>query len=40
MFWGPQWNEYLDSGKPAMALRPRQADQFGSFYPRGADDRR
>ena len=23
MFWGPQWNEYLSSGKPAAALRPR-----------------
>lgn len=33
MFWGPQWNEYLSSGKLAAALRPRQADQFGSFYP-------
>ncbi len=33
MFWGPQWSEYLSSGHPASALRPRQADQFGSFYP-------
>ena len=33
MFWGPRWNEYLSSGKPATALRPRQADQFGSLYP-------
>lgn len=33
MFWGPRWNDYLKSGKPAAALRPRQADQFGSFYP-------
>lgn len=33
MFWGPRWNEYLDSGKPASALRPRHADQYGSFYP-------
>lgn len=32
MFWGPQWNDYLRS-KPATALRPRQANQFGSFYP-------
>ena len=33
MFWGPVWNDYLASGKPASALRPRDADQFGSFYP-------
>lgn len=33
MFWGRRWNEYLDSGKLASGLRPRQADQFGSFYP-------
>ena len=33
MFWGLQWNEYLSTGKPATALRPRQADQVGSFYP-------
>ena len=40
MFWGPQWNEYLSSGKPATALRPRQADQFGNFIRRGVDGRR
>ncbi len=33
LFWGPRWNDYLDKGNPAAALRPRQADQFGSFYP-------
>jgi hypothetical protein len=33
MFWGPRWNEYLASGRPASALRPRQADQTGSLYP-------
>ena len=33
MFWGPRWNEYLRSGKPAAALRPWQANQVGSFYP-------
>jgi hypothetical protein len=33
MFWGPIWNEYLESGNDASALRPRQADQFGGFYP-------
>lgn len=33
MFWGPQWSDYLRSGKPATALRPKQADQVGRFYP-------
>jgi hypothetical protein len=33
MFWGPRWIEYFREGKRASALRPGQADQFGSFYP-------
>jgi hypothetical protein len=33
MFWGPQWNEYVSSGRRVSALRPRQADQFGWLYP-------
>jgi len=33
MFWGPRWNDYLSNGHRATALRPHQADQFGSFYP-------
>lgn len=33
MFWGPRWIDYLGEGKRAAALRPGQADQFGSFYP-------
>ncbi len=33
MFWGPKWIDYLSSGKRASALRPRHADQRGSFYP-------
>ncbi len=33
MFWGPRWNDYLSKGNRASALRPRHADQFGSFYP-------
>lgn len=33
MFWGPRWNDYLSKGNRASALRPKQADQFGSFYP-------
>lgn len=39
MFWGPRWIDYLREGKRSSTLRPRQADQFGSFYPawRGRD---
>jgi hypothetical protein len=33
MFWGPRWIDYLGQGERASALRPSQADQFGSFYP-------
>lgn len=33
MFWGPRWIDYLREGKRASALRPGQADQFGTFYP-------
>src|SRR6185295_16723347 len=33
MFWGPRWIDYLKEGNRASALRPRQADQSGSFYP-------
>jgi hypothetical protein len=33
MFWGPRWIDYLSDGKRASALRPREADQFGRFYP-------
>jgi hypothetical protein len=33
MFWGPRWIDYLRSGKRATALRPQDADQFGSVYP-------
>ena len=33
MFWGPHWVAYMRQGKRASALRPKQADQFGTFYP-------
>jgi hypothetical protein len=33
MFWGPRWVAYMRQGKRASGLRPRQADQFGTFYP-------
>lgn len=33
LFWGPRWSEYLAAGKSPAALRPRQADQHGGYYP-------
>jgi hypothetical protein len=33
LFWGSRWIAYLREGMRASALRPTQADQFGSFYP-------
>ncbi len=33
MFWGGRWLQYMNRGKPPSALRPQQANQFGSFYP-------
>ncbi len=32
-FWGPEWVQYVDEGKPLDTLRMEQADQFGRFYP-------
>jgi hypothetical protein len=32
-FWGPEWAQYVDSGKPLTALRPEQGNQQGRFYP-------
>jgi hypothetical protein len=33
MFWGERWVEYMIRGEAASALRPYQANQFGSLYP-------
>lgn len=33
IFWGPRWNDYLAAGNSADVLRPKDADQFGTFYP-------
>lgn len=33
LFWGPQWNDYLGRDRPLSALRPRDANGFGRFYP-------
>jgi hypothetical protein len=31
--WGPEWNDYVDSGKPLRAIRPRDTDFHGRFWP-------
>jgi hypothetical protein len=33
LFWGPEWSQYIDAGKPLSALRPEDANQHGRFYP-------
>jgi hypothetical protein len=32
-FWGPEWAQYVEAGKPLSALRPEQGNQQGRFYP-------
>ncbi len=31
--WGPEWNDYVDSGKPLRAIRPRDTTFHGRFWP-------
>ena len=31
--WGPEWNDYVSSGKPLRALRPRETEFHGRFWP-------
>lgn len=31
--WGPEWNAYVDSGKPLGAVRPSQTTFHGRFWP-------
>ncbi len=33
LFWGPEWSQFIDAGKPLSALRPEDANQHGRFYP-------
>jgi hypothetical protein len=33
LFWGPEWNVYVNDGKPLDKLRPEDANQKGRFYP-------
>lgn len=37
LFWGPEWSEFVESGKPLGELRPEQANQSGRFYPAVGD---
>lgn len=36
-FWGPEWDTYIQAGKPAAALRPEDGNQHGRFYPATGD---
>lgn len=33
LFWGSEWVQYVDEGKPLDALSMEQASQYGRFYP-------
>lgn len=33
MFWGPEWDQYMQAGKDPGALRPEQANQLARYYP-------
>ncbi len=33
LFWGPEWVQYVDDGKPLDILSIEQASQYGRFYP-------
>jgi hypothetical protein len=43
LFWGEEWNRYMDQGKPTNVLRPEDVTPFGNipirgrFYPACAD---
>jgi hypothetical protein len=32
LFWGPEWVQYVDEGKPIDNLRMEEANQYGRFY--------
>ncbi len=38
LFWGPEWNAYVNDGKPLDKLRPEDANQKGRFYPAFGDN--
>ena len=31
--WGPEWNDYVSSGKPLRAIRPNETEFHGRFWP-------
>jgi hypothetical protein len=33
MFWGPQWKQFMDEGRPVSSLRHEQGNEFGRLYP-------
>jgi hypothetical protein len=33
LFWGMEWVQYINEGRPVAALRPEQATQHARFYP-------
>jgi hypothetical protein len=37
MFWGPEWSDYVNKGKPLDKIRPQDANQQGRFYPAFGD---
>ena len=37
LFWGSEWVQYVDEGKPLDALSIEQASQYGRFYPAVGD---
>lgn len=35
LFWGNEWNRYMDEGKPASQLKPQDVTAFGNIPIRG-----
>jgi hypothetical protein len=35
LFWGAEWNRYMDEGKPTSALKPEDVTPFGNIPIRG-----
>jgi len=33
MFWGPQWKQFMEDGRPVASLRHEQGNEFGRLYP-------
>jgi hypothetical protein len=33
LFWGSEWNRYMQGGRDPGALRPEEANQFARYYP-------